>query len=286
VKTSSVAIIPNEELVSVIITTRNNQDTLNACLKSIRDQDYPSIELLVIDNNSTDETKKIAKKYADKVFNKGPERSAQRNFGVKQCQGKYVLIIDSDMELPNSVVNECMQAVNDSTQAIIIPEISFGEGFWAECKSLERSFYNGVDWIEAPRFFSKNMYLKADGYDEKMSGGEDWDLSNRIRPLTSISHTLVPIRHNEGRPTLKSIINKRRYYAKGFNHMYDKTKFYKNSTKSPSRQALCIYKLFFTHPKELLKKPSIGVGMITMKSLEFAVMASGRYTRKGFRARA
>ena len=147
----------NKSLVSIIIPTKNSSTTLGACLKSIKNQTYKNIELIVVDNNSTDETKVIAKKYTDKVFNKGPERSAQRNYGVKQSNGEYTLIIDSDMELSEKVVENCVKKIQSNThiKAIIIPEESFGVGFWAQCKKLERSFYIGVDWIEAARFFEK-----------------------------------------------------------------------------------------------------------------------------------
>ena len=86
-------------LISIVVTTRNNHATLEACLSSIKQQTYPNVELVIIDNNSTDDTKDIAKRYTNKVFNRGPERSTQRNFGVQKARGEYVLIIDSDMEL-------------------------------------------------------------------------------------------------------------------------------------------------------------------------------------------
>ena len=84
-----------EPLVSVIITTKNSERTLDRCLSTIKNQTYPNIELIVVDNNSTDKTKEIAKKYTKNVFNKGPERSAQRNFGATKARGKFLLIHDS-----------------------------------------------------------------------------------------------------------------------------------------------------------------------------------------------
>jgi len=47
---------------------------------------HPLIEIIVVDNNSTDRTKEIAARYTEKVYNFGPERSAQRNFGVGQVR--------------------------------------------------------------------------------------------------------------------------------------------------------------------------------------------------------
>ena len=69
-------------LVSVVITTRNEEKNIENCLMSIQEQTYKHIEIIVIDNNSSDKTKELSKQYTNKVFNQGPERSAQRNYGM------------------------------------------------------------------------------------------------------------------------------------------------------------------------------------------------------------
>lgn len=56
-------------LVSIIIPTYNSAKTLEICLQAIKAQSYQNIEIIVVDNNSLDETKEIAQKYADKVIN-------------------------------------------------------------------------------------------------------------------------------------------------------------------------------------------------------------------------
>ena len=71
-------------LVSVIVTTKNEEKNIANCLKSIKNQTYKNIEIIVVDNNSDDRTKEIAGKYTDKVFNHGPERSALRNLGAER----------------------------------------------------------------------------------------------------------------------------------------------------------------------------------------------------------
>lgn len=48
-------------LVSVIIPTQNSFKTLEKCLKSVKNQSYKNVEIIVVDNNSTDNTKEIAK---------------------------------------------------------------------------------------------------------------------------------------------------------------------------------------------------------------------------------
>src|SRR2546430_16185158 len=83
--------------VSAIVTTRNSELSLEACLKSIRSQSYGNVELLVVDNRSEDATVAIARRYADVVADIGPERSAQRNCGARLATGDYLLFVDSDM---------------------------------------------------------------------------------------------------------------------------------------------------------------------------------------------
>lgn len=267
-------------LISVIVSTKNEEKNINSCLKSIKNQTYKNLEIIVVDNNSQDKTVKIAKKYTKLVFNKGPERSAQRNFGVLKAKGKYFLFIDSDMELSKEVVEDCIQLVENykTVGGVIIPEESVGEGFWTKCKALERSFYIGIDWIEAPRFFPKKIFNEFKGYDEKQTGTEDYDLPQRIKQRMgekSISRVNSFIYHHEGRLKLWYTLKKKYYYAKTAN-VYAK----KKSNKAYfNKQANILerYKLFFSRPKKLFKNPLVGLGMLFMKTTEFAAGGLGYF---------
>lgn len=265
-------------VVSVIVPTYNSEKFLEECLQSISDQSYKNIEIIVVDNNSKDNTKKIAKKFTDKVFNKGPERSAQRNFGVKNSQGQYVAIIDSDMNLEKNVIAECIDKIyeldeNKKCSGIIIPEKSFGKGFWAECKTLERSFYEGVDFMEAARFFFRSDYITLGGYDELLTSGEDWDLSQRMDKIGILKRINSYIFHNEGTLSLWRTVSKKFYYARKFASYTQKS----SSKENLSQQINIIgrYKLFFSQPKKLFKNYFQGFGMIFMKTCEFGFGAVG-----------
>ncbi len=259
----------HEPLVSVIVPTRNSHETLDACLASIVNQKYDNIELIVVDRDSNDGTKLIARYYTDHVFNCGPERSAQRNFGVTQASGEYVVIIDSDMELTPFVIRDCVDTMHyrPETVGIIIPEESFGRGFWAHCKSLERSFYRNNDAIEAARFFPKQVYETVGGYDQEMVSGEDWDLSGRVRATGPIERITSDIKHNEGRLKLFKTLRKKYYYA-GLARVYlDKHHVNKlASNQGPIER----YKLFLSKPEKLLRNPFVGFGMLLMKTAEYA----------------
>jgi len=270
-------------LVSVIIPTKNSEEFLVDCLESIKKQTYKDVEIIVVDNNSTDRTKKLASKYTKLVFNKGPERSAQRNFGAIKSTGDYLLFIDSDMELSKKAVEECVSKIKKST-GIIIPEKDMGEGFWAKCKALERSFYIGVDWIEAARFFPKEVFYEFKGYDEMQTGTEDSDFPQRIKDKfgeNSILRINSFIYHHEGKLSLFDTLKKRLYYAKTSN-AYTNRKSNEEYFKKQS-SILQRYKLYFSDPRKLFKNPFLGLGVLFMKTLEFGVWGIGYSISKFFR---
>jgi glycosyltransferase involved in cell wall biosynthesis len=257
--------------VSVIVPTKNSSATLGECLDSIKAQTYDSknLEIIVVDNFSSDTTPGIAKKYTKHFFSRGPERSAQRNYAVSKASGKYVVIIDSDMKLDPLVIEQCVEEIEKSSDVVgvIIPEESFGEGFWAQCKKLERSFYVGIPYMEAARFLKKSDFISLDGYDEKMVSGEDWDLSQRLAKKGSLARTAAFIYHNEGRISLFKTIKKKFYYAKLFASYTDKSDNEQNLASQTS--ILGRYGLFFSHPLKLFKNPILGLGMLFMKTCEF-----------------
>lgn len=86
-------------LVSVILPTYNRAWILKEALDSVLSQDYPAIELIVVDDGSTDGTMDLLAGYEDKIClirqeNKGV--SAARNAGIKNARGEFIALIDSD----------------------------------------------------------------------------------------------------------------------------------------------------------------------------------------------
>ncbi len=260
-------------LVSIIIPTRNSAEYLDQCLKSILKQSYESIELIVVDNNSTDRTRDIAKRFTKYVYKHGPERSSQRNFGVKKSKGKYIVIIDSDMVLAKNVISACVERIelNKRVVQLIIPEKSVGEGFWAQVKAYERSFYVGDESIEAPRFFLKKVFVKVGGYDERIrGGGEEYDLPDRISQAGFRTGRISNfITHLEGRLTLWET-TKTKYY-------YGKTAFYylQNHPDTAKKKFTLLRPVFLKKWKILVSHPIYTVSMFIMKSCELGAGALG-----------
>lgn len=206
-------------VVSVVITTKNEEKNIEQCLLSITKQTYPQnhIEMIVVDNNSTDNTKKIALKYTSKVFNHGPERSAQRNFGAAKSHGFYYLYLDADMTLSEKLIEQCVEMFEKEPRLVglYIPEIVTGSTFWAKVRRFEREFYNATP-IDCVRFVRLSDFKKVGGFDETMSGPEDWDFDKKIRKIGKVSIISAPLYHNEGDINIDNYLAKKGYYAKSF----------------------------------------------------------------------
>ena len=258
--------------VSIIITTKNEQDVIKDLLKSIKGQTYKNIEIVVVDNNSTDKTKEIAGRYTKLVFNKGPERSAQRNYGVEKCTGSFVVILDADMQLEPKVVEEAVNLLSDkSVGAVIIPERSFGKGFWTQFKVFEREFYVGEDSIEAARFFRSELFKKFGGYDLSITGPEGWDLPLRMRKAgVKMARTSSFILHNERVFSPWKSAKKKFYYASGA-RVYLK----RHPDVALSHGNLLFRNVFFKKWKKLIANPYLAFGMFCVRTLETAGAVAG-----------
>jgi len=211
-------------LVSVIITTKNEEKNIENCLKSIKAQSYPQdlIEIIVVDNESDDKTKEISLKYTDKVFDKGPERSAQRNFGVEKADGEYFMYLDADMILHQDVIRDCVEKVTNNSEivALYVSEIVMGDKFFSKVRRFERSFYDATV-IDCARFIKKSSFQQVGGFDENLTGPEDWDLDKKLRSIGKVELIKTPIYHNEAEFELGKYLSKKGYYAKKFDDYID-----------------------------------------------------------------
>ena len=260
-------------LVSITITTKNEENNIADCLKSIKQQTYPQkfIEIIVIDNNSIDKTKQLAKKYTKKVFNKGPERSVQRNFGmIEKSKGKYLMFLDADMTLSKTTINKAVSELeNTDLGALYIHEIILGDSFFSKVRNFERSFYNGTV-IDCVRFIKKGIFRKVGGFDPSLTGPEDWDLDKKIRKIakTAVLDNAV-IYHNEGRFELKNYLSKKSYYSKSFDKYIKK---WGKSDVNIKKQFSPFYRYFivFTEHgkwKKLILHPFLSLGIIYLRFL-------------------
>lgn len=254
-----------DPLVSVVVTTKNEERVLKKLLSSIKAQTYQKTEIIVVDNASDDATKEVARNFTNKVYDFGPERSAQRNYGAKKAKGSFLLFLDADMELSRTVIEDCLKTATKDKDigGVIIPEKSVAKSFWEKVKAFERSFYNlkGDTVTDAARFIKKEAFKKVGGYDEKITGPEDWDLSENIKKLGyKIARVNSVIYHHERVAGLLALAKKKYYYAL-------KAHRYLSKQKIPIVGPKTVYFLrpvFWRNWKRLVRHPLLSLAMWIM----------------------
>lgn len=116
----------NFEKISIIIVTYNNANYIEKCVESALKQTYPNIEVIVVDDGSTDETENILKKYQDKIkiYKKVNEGVASaRNLGIKMCNTKYFMFLDSDDYLELNAIEIMYKKMLETNSDIVMGNI-------------------------------------------------------------------------------------------------------------------------------------------------------------------
>lgn len=266
-----------QNLVSVILTTKNSGKTLNSLLKSVKNQTYKRVEVIVVDNDSSDNTREIAKKYTKEVYISGPERSAQRNYGAQKAKGKFLMILDADMELTVRVIEDCVNtALASNLKALVIPERTIGNGLIPRIRQFEREMYMGDFTIEVARFFDKKIFHQFRGYDLRLTGPEDYDLPYRISQKYKVGRTHEYILHDEQGLTLLKLLEKKFYYA-------SKGALY--AQKYPelvrSQGNLLFRKAYIRNWKNFVRHPFLGISFIFVRFLETIWAVAGYISAVG-----
>lgn len=256
--------------VSIIIPAYNEEKVIGRLLRSISKQSYKNIETIVIDDASSDDTAEISRKFTRKVYiRKHAERSVQRNFGASKAEGNYFLFLDADMELTKNVVRECVFEIrkNNKIGGVVIPEESIATNYWEKVKAFERSFYNleGDRMIEAARFFSREAFNEVGGYDEDITGPEDWDLPESIKKAGyKVSRIKARIFHYERVKNPFSVARKKFYYGLKAHRYLKKQRISPISAKT----IYFLRPVFYKNWKEFVRHPLLSISMFLMLMLE------------------
>jgi glycosyltransferase involved in cell wall biosynthesis len=234
--------------VSIVIPTHNSSGTLRACLESAKNQNYPLLEVIVADNFSEDETTNIAREFGTTIIERcgrlGNPGSA-RDVGILKSSGRYVLLLDSDEILAKGAVQNCVKLrKKENVEMVKIPLLFVGTDFWGKCSAYWKNCYylvNKETIGSVPRFFVKEIILKAGLFNEDLAIGEDWELYARLK-TTGVKEAYCNsyILHLEP-SSIKRIMTRELHYSR-FIPLYssrfrEHVLIYRNSL-SPLRKAL------------------------------------------------
>jgi len=258
-------------LVSVLINTKNSEEWLDVCLSSVKNQSYKNVELIVVDNYSIDKTKEIAKKYTKNFYSKGPERSAQKNYGIKLAKGDFVLFVDSDQELPRELIEECVKrSLDKNYDAVLIEDNGIGTTFWAKTHAFEKAIHFGDKEVTSPRFINRKKLLEMGGFDEKLIFNEDLDLHTRmVENKFKIGHTNLLFNHYEG-GNLSDVLRKNFYYGT------TARQFFKKNLKRGIKLYLLYHPItYIKNWKYFLKHPVYGSASVIRKLATYVAGGAG-----------
>jgi glycosyltransferase involved in cell wall biosynthesis len=178
--------------VSFCIPTKNNEATIDRCLESIINQDYPNTEIIIVDGHSTDRTLEIILKYTDNIyFDEGPLGSA-RQTSIERATGEILALFDSDIVIPHKDwLKGAIRYFNYSNKVSTVwpanvapPEGSMTSklyfNFWRvtieDRINKKRGIYGGGNAL-----FLKSAVDAVGGIDRSIHWGEDFDLALKLK---------------------------------------------------------------------------------------------------------
>jgi GT2 family glycosyltransferase len=130
------ALLPRTPRASVVVCTYNGGRTLDQCLRSLRNLDYPDYEVIVVDDGSTDDTAAILRRFPEVTAVRQPNRglSAARNVGLFAASGEVVAYTDSDCFAdPDWLTHLVDQLERTGAAAVGGPNLTPEDGWLAAC---------------------------------------------------------------------------------------------------------------------------------------------------------
>ncbi len=181
-----------KSLISVIIPAYNTKRYLGEAIESALGQTYPAVEIIVVDDGSTDNTKDIAHSYWKEgkikyIHQENKGLSAARNAGIRAAQGEYIALLDSDdIFLPSKLERQVAHLKAHPACGISYCDIyHFYEEEPDRLLKLQYKYYSGDDFF--PHLLWKNfinplsvvlrrqVFDQCGYFNEAMRRSEDWE---------------------------------------------------------------------------------------------------------------
>ena len=165
-------------MISLIVPVYNVEEYLEECLESIRKQTYQDIEVILVNDGSTDGSQAICEYFCqtDKRFRlinqKNQGQSVARNHGVKESIGEYIMFVDSDDVVSLGLLEQLMkymsegidivecnrtediQSLNEEKKDIHVKEFDSNE-------ALYQCFHHGVSWSPVAKLYRREIVEKV-----------------------------------------------------------------------------------------------------------------------------
>lgn len=109
----------NNPIISVIVPVYNIEKYIESCIKSIVEQTYKNLEIILINDGSTDKSRSICDEWKKKdkrikvIHQENQGLSAARNIGIKKAKGEYILFVDGDDIIANTMIQFLLETMQE-----------------------------------------------------------------------------------------------------------------------------------------------------------------------------
>lgn len=206
-----------QPLISVVIPNYNYGRYLGGAIESVLAQSYPTTEVVVVDDGSTDQSREVLRRYEGRIRWVRQERlgvSAARNRGAQESRGELIAFLDADdawspqklerqvsrlLADPDLGLVHCGEVVTDASGAVLAVRVEGGEG-WVAHELLR---YQRVV-VVAPgstALVPRRVFEAIGGFDPRLSTFADWDFSYRIASryrIGFVPEAMVQVRSHGG----------------------------------------------------------------------------------------
>ena len=231
-----------EDLVSVIVPVYNVEKYLNRCIDSIINQTYSQLEIILVDDGSTDESPAICDEYAKKdkrikvIHKKNRGLSDARNCGLDNSAGNYICFIDSDDYVDTNMIEYMHKSLSKNNSDIVICDyIIFDEN-----NEIKNSFTKTLFSVTDNKFdymFNEyklltviqwNKLFKREIFDNlRFETGkiheDEFIICKELESAKKITYDLFPLYHYYRRNnSIMGVVNKKRFdVVSAFNTQYE-----------------------------------------------------------------
>lgn len=200
------------KLISIIIPAFNEEKIIGECFKSLKNQSYKQVEIIVVDDGSQDSTRTLVKSFPDiKLLTQGHKGPGQaRNFGAAKAKGEILVFADADMTFDKNFIKDLIKPILDGETIGTFSknEMVKNKGnIWSVCwninKNLPRDRMVPKDYPdEAPVFRAilKSEFERVGGFETSGQYTDDWSLSRKLGKKSSVASGAIYYHSNPDSP--------------------------------------------------------------------------------------
>lgn len=186
--------MPITPKVSIIIPCYNSEPYIDDCLKSIFTQNYMNLEIIVIDDGSTDNSLKILESYRDKIILISQANSGAciaRNKGLEIASGKYIKFLDSDDYLAPGIISSQVNKIEPlNNNEIVYGDFTLlypSKSVLHKNKIISDTYTTeeliNTDILTGTPLHRTSLLKTINGFDKRFKHGQEWNLHVRLAAL-------------------------------------------------------------------------------------------------------